>query len=79
MKVASIYIYIYISVVEASYDGPHLDDGKVTLEFVQELLRRFKDQKKIHKKYAYTVRSFCCINFHRLTQKERDESSSSVG
>ncbi|CAB3977518.1 Serine threonine- phosphatase 5 [Paramuricea clavata] len=41
--------------VDNSYDGPHLEDGKVTLDFVQQLLTRFKDQKKIHKKYAYTI------------------------
>ena len=44
-----------IAVVDNSYDGPHLEDGRVTLEFVQQLLARFKDQKKIHRKYAYTV------------------------
>ncbi|XP_046859960.1 serine/threonine-protein phosphatase 5-like [Xenia sp. Carnegie-2017] len=42
-------------VVESSYDGPHLEDGKVTLKFLQELLERFKNQKKIHRKYAYTI------------------------
>lgn len=52
-------------VVESSYDGPHLEDGKVTLKFLQELLERFKNQKKIHRKYAYTVDSrmlpeICC-------------------
>ncbi|XP_028409082.1 serine/threonine-protein phosphatase 5-like [Dendronephthya gigantea] len=41
--------------VDDSYDGPRLDDGKVTFEFVEKLLTRFKDQKKIHKKYAYTI------------------------
>ena len=45
----------FYTAVDNSYDGPHLEDGKVTLEFVQQLLTRFKDQKKIHKKYAYRV------------------------
>ena len=51
-----IYFCIFDKVVEDTYDGPHLEDGKVTFEFVEQLLTRFKDQKKIHKKYAYTVR-----------------------
>ena len=51
----SEYFFLF-KVVDDSYDGPHLEDGKVTFEFVKQLLTRFKDQKKIHKKYAYTVR-----------------------
>ena len=51
-----IYFGLFDKVVEDTYDGPHLEDGKVTFEFVEQLLTRFKDQKKIHKKYAYTVR-----------------------
>ena len=49
-------------VVDDSYDGPHLEDGKVTFEFVQQLLTRFKDQRKIHKKYAYKVTLFHTVS-----------------
>lgn len=38
------------------YDGPKLDDGNVTLEFMEELLEYYKNQKKLHRKYAYKVR-----------------------
>lgn len=43
------------SVVEDDYDGPRLSEDGVTKEFVEELIERFRDQKKIHKKYAYKV------------------------
>lgn len=43
--------------MESDYDGPHLDaDGRVTKEFMYELLPYFENQKKLHKKYAYQVR-----------------------
>ena len=57
MLIRTLTIVCCIPAVDNSYDGPHLEDGKVTLDFVQQLLTRFKDQKKIHKKYAYTVRN----------------------
>jgi len=41
--------------IEPDYSGPKLDDGKVTKEFVEELLPFLKDQKKLHKKYAYQI------------------------
>lgn len=41
--------------IEADYDGPKLVDGKVTLEFTKELLPYLKDQKKLHKRYAYQI------------------------
>lgn len=41
--------------MESSYDGPKLQNDKITLEFVKEMLNYFKDQKKIHRKYAYKV------------------------
>uniref|UniRef100_A0A9J2PMQ3 protein-serine/threonine phosphatase n=1 Tax=Ascaris lumbricoides TaxID=6252 RepID=A0A9J2PMQ3_ASCLU len=43
-----------IAEVEASYDGPVLEDP-VSAEFMVELIRTFKAQKKLHKKYAYKV------------------------
>lgn len=45
-----------ILVIESDYTGPTLKDGKtITETFVQELLQYLKDQKKLHKKYAYEV------------------------
>ncbi len=42
--------------VEAEYDGPHLEaDGRVTKEFMQNLLPHFEKEKKLHKKYAYQI------------------------
>ena len=40
--------------VEHSYQGPRLD-GDITAEFMQDLLQWFKEEKKVHKKYAYKV------------------------
>ncbi|KAF9318207.1 hypothetical protein BG003_011684 [Podila horticola] len=42
-------------IVEDSYDGVKIDDGKVTKEFVEDMIQRFTDQKKIHKRYAYEI------------------------
>lgn len=43
--------------VDASYDGPRINEEtkKVDLPFVKSLVQHFKDQKKIHKKYAFMV------------------------
>lgn len=42
-------------VVEESYDGPRLSEDGMTKEFIEELIERFRNQKKIHKKYAYRI------------------------
>lgn len=42
--------------IEDDYDGPKLEDDKnVTLDFMKALMQHYKDQKKLHKKYAYKV------------------------
>lgn len=42
--------------IEDDYDGPKLENDKnVTLEFMKDLMQHYKDQKKLHKKYAYKV------------------------
>ena len=43
--------------IEEDYKGPRFEDGGVTLSFVQDLMKTFKDQKKLHRKYAYQVRT----------------------
>uniref|UniRef100_A0A9J8BP31 Serine/threonine-protein phosphatase n=1 Tax=Cyprinus carpio carpio TaxID=630221 RepID=A0A9J8BP31_CYPCA len=41
--------------IEDDYAGPKLEDGKVTLKFMKDLMAWFKDQKKLHRKCAYQV------------------------
>ncbi|XP_022909850.1 serine/threonine-protein phosphatase 5 [Onthophagus taurus] len=41
--------------IENEYKGPELEDGKVTLEFMTELMELFKNQGKLHRKYAYKI------------------------
>lgn len=41
--------------IEKDYNGPNLEDGKVTLEFMQHLIKTYKEQGKLHRKYAYKI------------------------
>ena len=41
-------------ILESGYDGAELGD-KMTLEFVEDMIERFKNGKKIAKKYAYKI------------------------
>lgn len=41
--------------IEDEYSGPKLEDGKVTLSFMKDLMQWYKDQKKLHRKCAYQV------------------------
>ncbi|XP_045453104.1 serine/threonine-protein phosphatase 5 [Melitaea cinxia] len=41
--------------IEDEYEGPSLEDGKVTLKFIKDLMEYYKAQKKLHKKYAYKI------------------------
>ena len=43
-----------VTEVEEKYAGPRLD-GEITAEFMSELLQYLKDQKRLHKKYAFKV------------------------
>lgn len=43
------------SAIEDEYDGPKLEDGKVTVQFTHDLMEAYKAQKKLHRKYAYEV------------------------
>lgn len=42
--------------IEDEYSGPKLEDGRVTVTFMKELMQWYKDQKKLHRKCAYQVR-----------------------
>lgn len=44
-----------IITIEDAYQGPKLEDGKVTLDFMKQLMAYFKDGKKLHRKYAYQI------------------------
>ena len=44
--------------IEDEYTGPKLDDGKVTLQFMKDMMDWFKEQKKLHRKCAYQVSSY---------------------
>lgn len=44
-----------IAAIEDDYAGPKLENGKVTLAFMKEMMDWFKDQKKLHRKCAYQV------------------------
>ena len=41
--------------VESDYSGPQLVDGKISLEFMQSMMDTFRDQKKLHRKFAFKV------------------------
>jgi serine/threonine-protein phosphatase 5 len=43
-------------VVEAEYDGVKLDkDTTITQEFVDDMIHRFKNEKRLHKKYVFQI------------------------
>lgn len=42
-------------VVDKDYDGPHLVDGKVTPEFMNQLIETYRSQKLLDKKYAFQI------------------------
>lgn len=46
---------IHTPAIEDEYSGPKLEDGKVTITFMKELMQWYKDQKKLHRKCAYQV------------------------
>lgn len=41
--------------VDAKYDGPRLDSDVITLEFVEALVERFRNQGTLHRKYAMKI------------------------
>jgi serine/threonine-protein phosphatase 5 len=40
--------------LESGYDGPKLE-GTMTLEFIEDMIERFKNGKKLAKKYAFQI------------------------
>lgn len=41
--------------IEDEYVGPKLEDDKVTLSFMKDLMKTYKAQGKLHRKYAYKI------------------------
>lgn len=41
--------------IENGYTGPELENGSITLNFMKELMDLYKNQGKLHRKYAYKV------------------------
>ena len=67
--------------IDSDYTGPSLKDGKcVTEEFVKELLSFLKDQKTLHKKYAYEVSHYanlfdCCDKKYNKLKLQNSSST----
>lgn len=41
--------------VDDKYDGPRLEDGKVTLAFMKDLMEAYKGQKSLHRRFAFKM------------------------
>nr|AEE62915.1 unknown [Dendroctonus ponderosae] len=41
--------------IEDNYSGPQLEDGKVTEQFMKELMQLYKDQGTLHRKFAFKI------------------------
>uniref|UniRef100_A0A336LH31 protein-serine/threonine phosphatase n=1 Tax=Culicoides sonorensis TaxID=179676 RepID=A0A336LH31_CULSO len=52
--------------IEEDYTGPKLEDGKVTVKFMEDLLEWYRQQKKLHRKYAYKI--LCDVENYFRTQ-----------
>lgn len=57
VRKSNIYIsLLYVSLaIEDDYLGPKLEADKVTLDFMKQLMECYKNQGKLHRKYAYKV------------------------
>eukprot|EP00944_MAST-04C_sp_MAST-4C-sp1_P003368 g3368.t1 len=51
--------------VSDTYDGPRFDDDKISPEFVEELKKYLRDQKKLHRKYVIKILLQCLEFFKR--------------
>lgn len=62
------HIIFDCAAIEDDYTGPKLEDGKVTLKFMKEMMDWFKDQKKLHRKCAYQVTMVIYMTYSRVRQ-----------
>lgn len=49
-----MFFYLFPA-IEDDYIGPQLEDGKITIKFMEELMEYYVDQKKLHRKFAYKI------------------------
>ncbi|XP_018783852.1 PREDICTED: serine/threonine-protein phosphatase 5 [Bactrocera latifrons] len=63
---AEMYKELEDIAIEDAYTGPALKDNKVTLEFMLELMEHYKNQKILHRKYAYKI--LCDVDEYMRTQ-----------
>ncbi|XP_035205647.1 serine/threonine-protein phosphatase 5-like, partial [Stegodyphus dumicola] len=50
-----LFFCILISAIEDCYNGPNLENGQVTLEFMRNLMETYREGKKLHRRYAYQI------------------------
>lgn len=62
------HIILDCAAIEDDYTGPKLEDGKVTLKFMKEMMDWFKDQKKLHRKCAYQVTMVIYMTYSTVRQ-----------
>lgn len=41
--------------VESTYSGPRIVDGHIDMEFVKSLVKHFKQERKLHPRFAYEI------------------------
>ncbi|CAH1790760.1 unnamed protein product, partial [Owenia fusiformis] len=41
--------------IDDSYQGPKIENGKITMQFMKDLLEHYKNQKNLDKRYAYQI------------------------
>lgn len=51
--------------LSSSYDGPHIPDEGVDMDFVKAMVAHFKDQKSIAKRYAVRILTEIVEQFRR--------------
>ncbi len=56
-----LHTYLFATAVDSGYAGPKLD-GEISAGFMSELLDWMRDQKILHRKYAFKVQySVYCV------------------
>ncbi|XP_037030544.1 serine/threonine-protein phosphatase 5 [Bradysia coprophila] len=63
---AEIHTEFETIAIEDDYKGPQLENGKVTLKFMEELMEFYKQEKRLHKKFAYKI--LCEIDLYLRKQ-----------
>jgi hypothetical protein len=54
-KIQMFFLMFNYIAIEDDYLGPKLEEDKVTLDFMMKLMACYKNQGKLHRKYAYKV------------------------